>query len=153
MKIIGNNESIKGSYPDKSKRSEPASNTDFKNILKESVEKSDGPATRIQTSSLINPLSAVRFNPELPQDTVSTIQRVDHLISLLDDYRKQLADPAITLRNIEPVMKSIVKEKDQLSSLLDSIPNEDGLKDIVNRTLITASLEAIKFNRGDYITS
>jgi hypothetical protein len=72
---------------------------------------------------------------------------------LLDDYRKQLADPAITLRSIEPLMNSIIKEKDQLSSLLDSIPNDDGLKDIVNRTLITASLEVIKFNRGDYITS
>jgi hypothetical protein len=50
-------------------------------------------------------------------------------------------------------MKRIIKEKDQLSSLLNSMPNEDGLKDIVNHTLITASLEVIKYNRGDYITS
>jgi hypothetical protein len=50
-------------------------------------------------------------------------------------------------------MNTIAKEKDQLSAVLDSMPNEDGLKDILNQTLITASLEGIKFNRGDYITS
>jgi len=50
-------------------------------------------------------------------------------------------------------MNTIAKEKDQLSRVLDSMPNEDRLKDILNQTLITASLEVIKFNRGDYITS
>jgi hypothetical protein len=153
MKIIGNNEIIKSNYPDKSQRSEQGSKTDFKNILKESVEKSGPQATPIQSPSLVDPLSSVGFQPELPKDKFFTINRVENLINLLDDYRKQLADPAITLRSIEPVMKTIVKEKDQLSSLLDSMPNEEGLKDIVNRTLITASLEVIKFNRGDYITS
>jgi hypothetical protein len=153
MKISGNNEIIKSSYQDKSQRNEPASNTDFKNILKESVEKSARDTTQIQPSSLINPFAAVRFDSESPPDKVSAIQRVDSFLNLLDDYRKQLADPAITLRNIEPVMQSIIKEKDQLSSLLESLPNEDGLKDIVNRTLITASLEVIKYNRGDYVTS
>ncbi len=49
-------------------------------------------------------------------------------------------------------MNTIAAEKDQLSEKLDSISNEDGLKDILNQTLITASLEVIKFNRGDYIT-
>jgi len=153
MKIDANNEIIKSNYPDKSQRSEKGSNTDFKNILKESVEKSAPHATQIQPPSSINPLSSVGFESELPKDKFYTINRVENLINLLDDYRKQLADPAITLRSIEPVMKTIMKEKDQLSSLLDSMPNEQGLKDIVNRTLITASLEVIKFNRGDYITS
>jgi hypothetical protein len=153
MKISGNNEIIKSAYQDKSQRNEPASNADFKNILKESVEKSARDTAQIQPSSLINPLAAVRFNSESPPDKVSAIQQVDSLLNLLDDYRKQLADPAITLRNIEPVMQSIIKEKDQLSSLLESLPNEDGLKDIVNRTLITTSLEVIKYNRGDYVTS
>ena len=144
MKISENNGIIKSSYPDKSQRSEQTSNTDFKDILKESVEKSTRHPTEIKSPSLINALSAVRFNPELPQDKVSAIKRVDNLIDLLDDYRKQLADHAITLRSIEPVMKRIIKEKDQLSSLLNSMPNEDGLKDIVNHTLITASLEVKK---------
>jgi hypothetical protein len=153
MKIDGNKEIINSNYPDKSRQIEQNSNTDFKNILKESVEKSSQHATQIQSPSSISALAAVGFEAELPEDKFSTINQVENLINLLDDYRKKLADPAITLRSIEPVMKTIVKEKDQLSLLLDSIPNENGLKDIVNRTLITASLEVIKFNRGDYIIS
>ena len=153
MKISENDQLIKSSYPNKSHPSPQASNTDFKNILKASVEKSARHDPQMMRASSINPLSAVRFNPETLQDKASVINRVDNLINLLDAYRKQLANPAITLRNIEPVMKTIAKEKDQLSSLLDSLPTEDRLKDIVNRTLITASLEVIKFNRGDYITS
>jgi hypothetical protein len=153
MKISGNNEITKSIYPDKSQRSEQSSDTDFKNILKESVEKSVRHATQVESPVSLNALSAVRFNPESEQDKASAIKRVDSFINLLDDYRKQLADPTITLRSIEPVMKTIIKEKDQLSSLLDSLPDEEGLKDIVNRTLITASLEVIKYNRGDYITS
>jgi len=153
MKISGNDEIIQSSYPNKPQRSEQTSSADFKNILKASVEKSVRHGTQITPPPSINPISAVRFNPESLRDKASAIKRVDDLINLLDDYRKQLADPAITLRSIEPVMKKITKEKDQLSMLLDSLPNEDGLKDIVNRALITASLEVIKFNRGDYITS
>jgi len=153
MKIDGNNEIIKSIYPDKAQGSQQASDTDFKNILKESVEKSVRHATQIQSPSAMNAISAVRFSPESLQNKVSTIRRIDNLINLLDDYRKQLADPTITLRSIEPVMKTIIKEKDQLSSLLGALPDEDGLKDIANRTLITASLEVIKYTRGDYITS
>ena len=153
MKISGNNEITKSIYRDKSRRSEKPSDTDFKSVLKESVEKSARHANQVQSPALLNALSAVRFNPESEQDKASTIKRIDSFINLLDEYRKQLADSTITLRNIEPVMRTIIKEKDQLSSLLDSLPDEEGLKDIVNRTLITASLEVIKYNRGDYITS
>jgi hypothetical protein len=153
MKISGNNEIIKCISLDKSRPSGQAANTDFKNILNESVAKSAPQATRLHSPSSLNALSAIRFNPESPQDKASAIRRVDSFLNLLDDYRRQLADPAVSLRSIEPVMKTIIKEKEQLSSLLDSLPNVDGLKDIVNRTLITASLEVIKYNRGDYITS
>ena len=84
---------------------------------------------------------------------VILVERVDNLLNLLDNYRDKLADPQVTLRSIEPVINMIAKEKEQLSSVLESLPNEDELKDIVKRTLITASLEVIKFNRGDYIAS
>ncbi|MCK5418368.1 MAG: hypothetical protein KAI93_07680, partial [Desulfobacterales bacterium] len=77
----------------------------------------------------------------------------ENLLNLLENYRQQLENPNVTLRTLEPVMNTIAKEKDQLSAVLDSMPNEDRLKDILNQTLITASLEVIKFNRGDYITS
>ncbi len=153
MKIHGNDEIIKNSYADKTAQKEQARKADFKDILKASVERTTQQQAKIQRSALIDPVSAIRFDPLSPEDKSTTVERVDNLLNLLDNYRNELADPQVTLRSIEPVMNTIVKEKEQLSAVLDSLTNEDGLKDIVNRTLITASLEVIKYYRGDYITS
>ena len=153
MKIYGDNGILKESYPQKPQNNEEPPNADFKNILKESVEKSTENPSKIQPSTLMDPVSAIRFNPLSTQDKNITVERVHNLLNLLDNYRQQLSDPHVTLRTLEPMMNTIAKEKDQLSGLLESMPNDDGLKHILNQTLITASLEVIKFNRGDYITS
>ena len=153
MKIYGDNEILKESYPQKPQKNEKTPNADFKNILKKSVENSTKNPSKIQPSTLMDPISAIRFNPLSAQDKNITVELVDNLLNLLDNYRRQLSNPQVTLRTLEPMMNTIAREKDQLSGLLDSMPNDDGLKHILNQTLITASLEVIKFNRGDYITS
>ena len=153
MKINGSDEIIKNSFAEKTLQREQDQKDDFKNILKASVERSVHHQEKIKSPLLANSVSAIRFHPLSPENKRLTVERVDNLLNLLDNYRDQLADPQVTLRRIEPVINMIEKEKEQLSSVLDSLPNEDGLKDIVNRTLITASLEVIKYNRGDYIAS
>jgi hypothetical protein len=153
MKINGSDEIIKNGFADKTVRKEQAQNDDFKNILKASVERTAHHPAKIQSPTLMHPVSTIQVHPLSLENKHVTVERVDNLLNLLDNYRKQLADPQVTLRSIEPVINTIVKEKEQLSSVLNSLTNEDGLKDIVNRTLITASLEVIKYNRGDYITS
>jgi hypothetical protein len=153
MKIYGNDEILKNGYPQNTQKNEKTPNADFKNILKESVENSTQKPSKIQPSTLMDPVSAIRSNPLSTQDKNITVERIDHLLNLLENYRRQLRNRQVTLRTLEPMMNTIAKEKDQLSRVLDSMPNEDGLKDILNQTLITASLEVIKYNRGDYITS
>ena len=153
MKINGSDEIIKNGYTDKALGKEQAQNDDFKNILKASVERTPHHRAKTQPPALMQPISAIKFQPLPPENKSITIERLDNILNLLDNYRKQLADPQVSLRRMEPLMNTIEKEKEQLSSLLDAIASEDGLKDIVNRTLITASLEVIKYNRGDYITS
>jgi hypothetical protein len=151
MKINGNDEIIKSAYPDKSQKQEQTRNTDFNDILKASVEQTAQNKPKVYASTLMKPISAIRFNPLSSEDKHIAVERADNLLNLLDDYRKQLADPRVTLRSIEPVMDTIAKEKEQLSSVLESLSEEDGLKDILNRTLITASLEIVKYHRGDYV--
>jgi len=153
MKIYGNDEILKNGYPEKTPKNERTTDADFKNILKESVENSTKNPSEIQPATLLDPVSAIRFNPLSTQDKNITVERVENLLNLLENYRQQLENPNVTLRTLEPVMNTIAKEKDQLSAVLDSMPNEDRVKDILNQTLITASLEVFKFNRGDYITS
>jgi hypothetical protein len=153
MKINGSDEIIKNGFADKALRREQDQKDDFKDILKASVERTTQHTGKVQAPPLTNPVSAIHFQAPSPENKRLTIERVDNLLNLLDNYRNQLADPQVTLRSMEPVMKMIDKEKEQLSSALDSLTEDDGLKDIVNRTLVTASLEVMKYNRGDYIAS
>ena len=152
MKINGNDEILKGGYVDKTAQKESVRKDDFKDILKASVERSAPHPSKITSSPPMQTLSAIHFEPLSPENRSVTVERVDNILNLLEKYRNQLADPQVTLRQIEPLLNAIEKEKTQLSSVLDSMESEDGLKDIVNRTLVTASLEIVKYNRGDYIT-
>jgi hypothetical protein len=45
----------------------------------------------------------------------------------------------------------IDQETENLTPILDSLPEDEDLKNIINRTLVTASLEVSKFYRGDYV--
>lgn len=151
MKIDGNNETVHSATADKTTPKEATPDAEFKNILKASVERSMEHPVKIQNPPQPNPVAAIRFTPLPPATRDTTVERVDNLLNLLDHYRNQLADPKVTLRSIEPIVSTIAKEKEQLSTVLDTLPNDDDLKDIVHRTLITASLEVMKYNRGDYI--
>jgi hypothetical protein len=153
MKINGSDEIIKNSFAENTIRRKQDQNEDFKNVLKATVNRTAQHPQKTKSSPLTNPVSAIQFTPLSPENKRITVERVDNLLNLLDNYRDKLADPQVTLRSIEPVINMIAKEKEQLSSVLEFLPNEDGLKDIVNRTLITASLEVMKYNRGDYIAS
>ncbi|MBW2486601.1 MAG: hypothetical protein JRE72_04205, partial [Deltaproteobacteria bacterium] len=94
---------------------------------------------------------AIRPTSLSPEAREAAVKRLDNLLDLLEQYRDQLADPKVTLRQIAPLLNTIDKKQEQLSALLKGMPDEDGLKDIVHRTLIATSLEVMKFNRGDYI--
>jgi hypothetical protein len=153
MKINGSDEIIQNSFTEKTIPREQDQKDDFKNVLKASVERTAQHPAKIKSSPMANPVSAIQFHPVSLENKRITVERVDNILNLLNNYRDNLADPQVTLRSIEPVINMIAKEKEQLSSVLESLPNEDELKDIVERTLITASLEVIKFNRGDYIAS
>ena len=86
-------------------------------------------------------------SPEKP----STIDRIEKVLDLLDEYRRKLADPNTTLREIQPLVKSLETENGQLKPVLNSMVEGDQLKQILNQTLVSTSLEVIKYNKGDYI--
>lgn len=151
MKIDGNNDIGRSVFTDKATPKEATSDCEFKDILKASVQRSQQTQAPVQTPTHANPSGAIRFVPRSPGVEDTTVERLDNLLNLLEQYRDQLADPKVSLRQIEPLLNMIAKEKEQLSAALNTMPDEDDLKDIVHRTLITTSLEVIKFNRGDYI--
>ena len=149
MKIENNENIQKSLYPEKINKNEKAQGIDFGAVLKNEVEKSSNVISGNQKMPSISSISPIQLNMVSPAQSGSIIDRVENLLNILDEYQQKLKDPHFSLKEIEPLVKQM--EKENLAPELDSLVEDDGLKDILNQALVTSSLETIKFNRGDYV--
>jgi len=153
MKIDNNDQLIKNLYPEPKGQPQPSADKEFGTILKETVDKSKKVDAGPRHSAFINPLSSIQLSPKTLSDDDFTVERIENLIDLLDQYRRKLADPQINLKQMDSIIKEIARENDELAPLAGSLSDDDDLKQILNRTRVTASLEIAKFYRGDYISA
>ena len=151
MKIHNNDQILKNLYPETKTTPQPPDDKEFGSILKESVENVKKEVTGPRQTTFINPLMGVQMSTPPKFDEQFALDRIENLIGLLDQYRNKLADPAITLKNMDPIIRQIDQETENLAPVLDSLPEDENLKNIFNQTLVTASLEVTKFYRGDYL--
>ena len=154
MKVTGNNEIIPGVLPEKQTRPNQDPAEDFGTILKEKIETSPKPESK-PTPAMLNPIASVHplvASPPLsPPDKEAAIGQIENILDLLDDYRHKLADSRVTLREMDALVGRISGEKENLAATLSSIEEGEPLRDILNQTLVTTSLEVMKFRRGDYV--
>ena len=151
MKIHNNDPILKNLYPDAKTVPQPPADKEFGTILKESVASVKQEDTGPRRTTFTNPLNGIQMSTPAKFDKQFALDRIENLIGLLDQYRHKLADPGITLKNIDPIIRKIDQETENLTPVLDSLPEDEDLKNIINQTLVTASLEVSKFYRGDYI--
>ena len=150
MKINGFDQGVTRIQADKPARPAVSGPGGFGDILKEKL--ASAPCAAASSSDLV-PVAPARLQTftEVPANRLAG--RVERYLDLLDDYRRQLADPRVSLKGLDMMVREMEAGKDALAPALDSLPEGDGIKDILNRTLVTASLEIIKFRRGDYLTA
>ena len=151
MKIDNNDPIMKGLHPQGTAKSRPAGEQEFGKILKETVENTQKPDAGPRQTTFVNPLASVWRTARGSADPEFAIDRIENMIDLLDQYRHKLADPQMNLKQIDPIINEIARENDSLASLADSLPAADELKGLLERTMVTASLEVTKFYRGDYL--
>jgi hypothetical protein len=84
-------------------------------------------------------------------DRVQTVKNIDHFLNIMESYQRKMADPKASLKDAYPLVQQMEKKTTELIPTLESLPEGDKLKDILNQTLITSTVEIIKFNRGDYL--
>jgi hypothetical protein len=123
----------------------------FGDILKEKLAPAPGATAASGIGLSLAAPTQIQSVAEAPANRLAG--RVEHYLDLLDDYRRQLADPRVSLKGLDATVREMESGKDALAPALGLLPEDDGIKDILNRTLVTASLEIIKFRRGDYLTA
>ena len=138
--------------PRKTLNKQPDSATgQFDALLEKAMMPQNGQVSSTKTLLPLQSLSSLSFAVPVGGGHSQTVKQIDEFISLMESYQKKLADPAISLKEIHPLVQQMEKKSAELLPVLESLPDGDKLKDILNRTLIASSVEVIKFNRGDYV--
>jgi hypothetical protein len=78
------------------------------------------------------------------------LQAMERFVDSLDAYQQRLADPACSLRDLEPVLGRLERAQRHLSDVSEKTPADSPLKDIINEGLVTATLEISRFRSGIY---
>ena len=151
MKITNDEQLIKGYPADKATGSSEKSQADFNSILEGTIAKTDAAEKKSQPAAVIENVIPVQLQHVQPPQKPSTLDHIENMLDLLDEYRHKLADPNSTLKDIHPLVESLEAANKQLIPVLDSIVEGDRLKQILNETLVTTSTEVFKYNKGEYI--
>lgn len=151
MKISNNDDVVNGVQRDKTPKQPLSAQADFSAVLKETIETATRAQQAAQPSAVVGSVLSGNMQNLPALDKPSTIKRLENVLELLDDYRRKLTDPNVTLKDIQPLISTLENENKELKPQLNELARGDKLKQILNQTLITTSLEVIKFNKGDYI--
>ncbi|MGD8523225.1 MAG: hypothetical protein PVF56_18910 [Desulfobacterales bacterium] len=151
MKITNDDKYIHGFPADKTAKSSTAPQTDFSSVLKDTIETTEIAEKGVQLPAVVETVVPAQIQHFSASDKLNTLNCIESVLDMLDMYRSKLADPSATLREIDPIVKSLETANEQLKPVLKSIAEGDQLKQILNQTLVTTSLEVFKFYQGDYI--
>lgn len=123
----------------------------FRDILQQKIATASKPEGGGMTLPPVQNIPTLQFDQISDMDTTQGIRRAEQFLDLLEAYQGKLRDAGSTLKDCSPLVARMESEAATMASLLGSLPDGDGLKDILNRAVVTATVEAIKFNRGDYL--
>lgn len=134
-------------------KKENISGEKFDDILQSTIERESTAEAKAVTPLSIASISRIQFAPIFPGDTMAIVDKVESLLESFEAYQKGLGDPKRSLKDLHPLVIRIERETEALSPLLDTLPQDGEIKDLLNRILIHSTVEIAKFRRGDYISA
>ena len=150
MKILPNTVSA-GTEHQKTGADRGPAGSEFREILEQAVSTSSTSEEGAMRLPPVQNIPTISFDPIQTVDPKEDIKRVEEFLNLLEAYNNKLGDGGSSLKDFSSLVSAMEKETARIAPLLDSLPDGDGLKDILNRAVVSATVETIKFNRGDYL--
>ena len=153
MKILNNEQVLKSYQQELKTDAQPSAGKKFGAILNEAVKNTPTENPIPLQRAFNHPMPGIQRVSLSTSDQCVAADSIEDMINLLDRYREKLADTRISMKQLDPDIKEMTLGMENLTHVLDSLPADEGLKDILNRTMVTISLEIGKFYRGDYISA
>jgi hypothetical protein len=88
---------------------------------------------------------------DLQQLQARGVAATEKTIALLEQYQQALADPAQSLKEINPLVQSLAEKVTDLQGLAQTLAPADPLKKILQEVGTLSAVEVEKFNRGEYV--
>ncbi|MDR2140979.1 MAG: hypothetical protein LBR11_04195 [Deltaproteobacteria bacterium] len=76
---------------------------------------------------------------------------IERLLSLMDNYSQALANPANSLKDLDPLADDLGLMAQELGQKSQKLSPDDPLRALSSDTASLAMVEALKFKRGDYL--
>ena len=86
----------------------------------------------------------------LPPLHTEGVMRAERTLELLEDYERALADGRRSLKDVSRTVQALDGEARELAGVLDRMDPKDELFPVLRDVMVTAMVESIKFNRGDF---
>jgi hypothetical protein len=153
---------ISPSLPSLVQNQEPKKASDFQRILQEASQSvgtskanpgltNIAPMQPLAPGFEIGPLKPVMEVQPADQLRAQGVSAAEKTLDLLGRYQQALADPAQSLKQINPLVESLSKKVEHLQELTHQFSGGDPLQKIIREVGVVSAAEIAKFNRGDYI--
>jgi len=146
---IERTESLQHPQPGGKKKNAEPTGERFGDVLEQTISRSVATSQSGPIRNLPPAGGIAGFIPSA--DKKNLIGRADQLLGLLESLQKNLSGPRMQMKEAYASMRAIEDRADELTAFAENLPEDDDLRDFLNRLVITASVEAIKFRRGDYL--
>jgi hypothetical protein len=122
----------------------------FSEILKRTM---DSPSVSKQSPAAAQPPFTVsQIQLDISTDDRSPVlDRIERMLDGLEQYTTRLAETSVPASELEPLVAQLEAQNAELTAELQSLPDGDPLKDLLNRVLVTSVVEVEKFRRGDFL--
>jgi ABC-type transporter Mla subunit MlaD len=145
--------------PVKSPDSQDQGGRDFAKILAEQQQaaaagrsaESAAPAAGLENNALTGLILANLGLAPVAGPQAQTQKQLEKTLDQMDSYSAALGDLGRTLKDIAPLADGLGQSADRLSQLSRDLPESDPLKGLSNEAAVLATVEAMKFKRGDYV--
>ena len=123
---------------------------EFDSVFREVADSTSMKRAELESTCFISNLRPAQFVTEPPPSTSAVVDKVSHLIDTMEGYQQKLIEKGATLRDIETLVQKMTSESESLGAASSAVDEQDGLRAIIDQSLMLTSMEIVKFNSGHY---
>ena len=148
MKIHGT-ENLHPLQPGTARNASETAGARFREDLRDAVSAAPG----VQPPGVVHgiPHAGTGAGSRVIGDREELLSRADDLLVLLESLQKGIEGTGLPLEDACASVRAIEDRADELAPLVERLPEGDPFREFMNRIVVTAAVEAIKFRRGDYL--